>query len=97
MRLGTEAAVPAAAVPGVSARTQVLEWFVRRQLGDGLKARLDRPDVALEDCWDARPQLSFSRHLRPKDGRLPHTCCHKLGLDDIKFNLVFFSTFEELQ
>ncbi len=33
----------------------------------------DRHDVALEDCWTARPQLFFSCHLRPKDGRLPET------------------------
>ncbi len=38
----------------------------------------DHHDVALEDCWTARPQLFFSCHLRPtwKDGRLPLTGCH---------------------
>jgi hypothetical protein len=57
----------------------------------------DRHDVALEDCWTALPQLFFSCHLRPKDRRLPKTCCHKTGPDDISFLLVFFSTFEELR
>ncbi len=28
---------------------------------------------------------------------MPKNCCHKTGPDDIKYNLVFFSTFEELQ
>ena len=32
----------------------------------------DRLDVALEDCWYARPQLFFKCYLRPKHGRL-HT------------------------
>ncbi len=35
--------------------------------------REDSHDFALEDCWTARPQLFFSCHLHPKDGRLPKT------------------------
>ena len=57
----------------------------------------DHHDVALEDCWASRPQLFFTCHLCPKDGRKPKTGKHKTGPDDIKVNLVFFSTFEELQ
>jgi hypothetical protein len=57
----------------------------------------DRHDVALEDCWAARPQLFFSCHLRPMDARLPKNGLTKIGQDDIKYDLVFFSTFEELQ
>ena len=44
-----------------------------------------------------RPQLFFTCHLCPKDGRKPKTGKHKTGPDDVKVNLVFFSTFEELQ
>ena len=57
----------------------------------------DRHDVDLEDCWASRPQLFFTCHLRPKDGRMPKTGRHKTGPDDVKVDLVFFSTFEELQ
>ena len=57
----------------------------------------DRHDVPLEDCWAARPQLFFSCHLRPKGGRMPKTGCHKTGPDDLRYDLVFFSTFEELK
>ncbi len=50
-----------------------------------------------EDCWAARPQLFFSCvQRRPQDGRMPTNGCHKTGPDDIKYDLVFFSTFEEL-
>ncbi len=57
----------------------------------------DRIDVPLEDCWYARPQLLFTCHLRPKDGRLPKNPSYRTGPDDLLFNLVFFSTFEELK
>ena len=57
----------------------------------------DQHDVPFEDCWAARPQLFFSCHLRPKGGRMPKTSCHKTGPDDLGYDLVFFSTFEELK
>ncbi len=56
----------------------------------------DRHDVDLEDCWTALPQLFFSCHLRPKGGRMPKDRRHKTGPDDLRYDLVFFSTFEEL-
>ena len=28
---------------------------------------------------------------------MPKTCCHKTGPDDLRYDLVFFSTFEELK
>ena len=55
----------------------------------------DRHAVDLEDCWTALPQLFFSCHLRPKGGRLPKTGCHKTGPDDLRYDLVFFSTFAD--
>ena len=56
----------------------------------------DRHNVPLEDCWYARPQLFFTCVMRPKNGRLPKDKrCHA-GPDDIRYTLVFFSTFEEL-
>ena len=57
----------------------------------------DRHDVPLEDCWAARPQLFFTCHLRPMGGRMPKTGCHKTGPNDLRYDLVFFSTFEELK
>ncbi len=39
----------------------------------------DRHDVALEDCWFARPQLFFKCCLRPKDGRVPKNSTYKAG------------------
>jgi hypothetical protein len=56
----------------------------------------DHHDVALEDCWTALPQLFFSCNLRPKGGRMPKNLRHKTGLDDLRQDLVFFSTFKEL-
>ena len=56
----------------------------------------DRHAVDLDDCWTARPQLFFSCHLRPKGGRKPKDGRHKTGPDDLRYDLVFFSTFEEL-
>ena len=50
----------------------------------------------LEDCWAVLPQLFFSCQLRPKGGRLPKNGSHKIGPDDLRYDLVFFSTFEEL-
>ena len=44
----------------------------------------------------ARPQLFFQCHLRPTGGRPPKNPSYKIGTDDLLFNLVFFSTFEEL-
>ncbi len=56
----------------------------------------DHHAVDLEDCWNALPQLSFSCHLRPTGGRMPKDARHKIGPDDLRYDLVFFSTFEEL-
>ncbi len=45
----------------------------------------------------ACPQLFFQCHLRPTGGRQPKNLSYKIGPDDdLMFNLVFFSTFEEL-
>ncbi len=38
----------------------------------------------------------FQCHLRPTGGRPPKNPSYKIGPDDLLFNLVFFSTFEEL-
>jgi hypothetical protein len=56
----------------------------------------DIVDVPFKDCWYARPQLFFQCHLRPIGGRQPKNQSYKIGPDDLLFNLVFFSTFEEL-
>ncbi len=56
----------------------------------------DIDDVPFQDCWYARPQLFFQCHLRPTGGRMPKNPSYKIGPDDLLFNLVFFSTFEEL-
>ena len=53
-------------------------------------------DVPFDDCWYARPQLFFQCHLRPAGGRPPKNPSYKIGPDDLLFNLLFFSTFEEL-
>ena len=39
----------------------------------------DRLDVALEDCWYARPQLFFKCYLRPKNAREPKNSTYKAG------------------
>jgi hypothetical protein len=39
----------------------------------------DRLDVALDDCWYARPQLFYKFYLRPKHGRLPRNGTYKAG------------------
>jgi hypothetical protein len=60
----------------------------------------DIGDIPFKDCWYARPQLFFQCYLRPTGGptcgRQPKNWSHKIGPDDLLFNLVFFSTFEEL-
>ncbi len=56
----------------------------------------DIDNVPFKDCWYARPQLFFQCHLRPTGGWLPKNPSYKIGPDDLLFNLVFFSTFEEL-
>ena len=56
----------------------------------------DPADVPFEDCWYARPQLFFTCHLRPAGARPPKNPSYKIGPDDLLFQLVFFSTFEEL-
>ena len=57
----------------------------------------DIDDVAFKDCWYARPQLFFQCYLRPSGGRQPKNQSYKIGPDDLMYNLVFFSTFEELE
>ncbi len=54
-------------------------------------------DVPLDDCWFARPQLLFTCYLRPKGGRSPKNPTYSCGPDDLRYSLVFFSTFEELK
>jgi len=52
--------------------------------------------VPFDDCWYAHTQLFFQCHLRPSGGRPPKNPSYKIGPDDLLVNLVFFSTFEEL-
>jgi hypothetical protein len=44
----------------------------------------------------ALPLLFFSCHLRLTGGRKPKDRRHKTGPYNLRYNLVFFSTFEEL-
>ena len=53
----------------------------------------DRHDVALEDCWFARPQLFFRCCLRPKDGRVPNNRNYKAGPGIYKYIPVYSSTY----
>jgi hypothetical protein len=57
----------------------------------------DVPTVPLKNCWYARPQLFFTCCLRPRNARLQKNSNYKIGPDDIRHHLVFFSTFEELK
>jgi hypothetical protein len=52
--------------------------------------------LPLRDCWYARPQLFFRCTLCPTNGRQPKNPTYRSGPDDLSYNLVFFSTFEEL-
>ena len=56
----------------------------------------DPPNVPLEDAWYARPQHFFKCWFRPMDGRQPQSN-YTIGPDDFEMQLVFFSTFKELQ
>ena len=56
----------------------------------------DPSDVPIAECWYARPQLFFTCNVRPKDGRPPSRANYTHGPDDIRLELVFFSTFESL-
>jgi hypothetical protein len=56
----------------------------------------DIDDVHFKDCSYARPQLFFQCHLRPNGGWQHKNPSYKIGPDDLLFNQVFFSTFEEL-
>ncbi len=56
----------------------------------------DVDDVPFQDCWYARPQLFFQCHLHPTGGWPPKNLSYKIGPDDLLFNLVYFSTFEEM-
>jgi hypothetical protein len=53
----------------------------------------DRHDVALEDCWFARPQLFFRYYLRPKDGRVPKNSNYKAGPGMYKYIPVYTSMY----
>ncbi len=57
----------------------------------------DIADLPFKDCWYASPQLFFQCYLRPSGGRQPKNQSYKIGPDDLMYNLVFFSTFEELE
>ncbi len=56
----------------------------------------DTDNVPFGDCWYAHPQLFFKYYLHPAGGRSPKNPSYKIGPDYLLFNLVFFSTFEEL-
>jgi hypothetical protein len=58
----------------------------------------DIADVPFGDCWYAHPQLLFKCHLHPTPTGWwsPKNSSYKIGPDDLLFNLVFFSMFEEL-
>ncbi len=56
----------------------------------------DIDNVPFGDCWYALPQLFFKCHLCPAGGLAPKNPSYKIGPDYLLFNLVFFSTFEEL-
>jgi hypothetical protein len=56
----------------------------------------DSHAVDLEDCLTTLPQLFFSCHLLSMGRRTPKDRMHKTGPDDLRYNLVFFSTFKEL-
>jgi hypothetical protein len=58
-------------------------------------------------CWRELPWCCFGRllgctasallQLIPKGWRMPKTVSHRTGPDDVRYNLVFFSTIEELK
>jgi hypothetical protein len=54
-------------------------------------------DIPLKDCWYARQQLLFTCYLRPKGGRSPKNQTYSCCPDELRYHLVFFSTFEELK
>jgi hypothetical protein len=56
----------------------------------------DIADVPFGYCWYALPQLFFKCHLCPPGAWSPKNPLYKICPDDLLFNLVFFSTFEEL-
>jgi hypothetical protein len=56
----------------------------------------DIDNVPFKDCWYALPQLFLQRHLRSTGGQQHKNLLYKIGPDDLLFNLIFFSTFEEL-
>ena len=53
----------------------------------------DRLDVALDDCWYARPQLFYKFYLRPKHGRLPRNGTYKAGPGIYMYILVYTSMY----
>ena len=53
----------------------------------------DRHDVALEDCWFARPQLFFKCCLRPKHGREPKNSNYKAGPGIYRYIHVYLSMY----
>jgi hypothetical protein len=56
----------------------------------------DTADVPWKDMWFARSLLLFTCHLLTSGGRQPKNPSYKIGPDDLLFNLVFSSFFEEL-
>ena len=56
----------------------------------------DIEDVPFTDCLYAHTQLLFQCHLCHTGGQPPKNPSYKIGPDDLLFNLVFFSMFEEL-
>ena len=57
----------------------------------------DPADVPVENSWYARPQLFFSCWFHPMDCRQPSQGNYTRGPDDFEMQLVFLSTFDELQ
>ena len=53
----------------------------------------DSHDVALEDCWFARPQLFFKCCLRPKHGREPKNSNYKAGPGIYRYIHVYLSIY----
>ena len=59
----------------------------------------DSDDVPLNDCWYACPQLFFRIEVQiysASKGWKTAEESYRFGPDDLSYNLVFFSTFEEL-
>jgi hypothetical protein len=53
-------------------------------------------DSSQPEASESQLRLSYNRDLRPKGGRMPKDAEHKIGPDDCRLDMAFFSTFEEL-